>query len=532
MNELGRTNFVRGSRVTIPPPDKGPRPLRRWLDDLVALEPLAAIEPVRQALMQLSQTRLPPEQRLALLEEFPPALAAMVGHAGRRRIGMTVPVSPQGRAMLGELGVLHGLLARAYERTADEDTGQGEVDLALVLERAMSNLIEVLSTAYEAYEPVPEGTWRALHGLYARARALGVDKRRVPDPHNPIHPYIDLSTVYRHALLLGLADPYQLPFRAVARLRGRLPEWAGACDLNVQNAVRRRRCRFVIDLESDRPGFPVLGREGALDEGRHLVLNTTRLTLSLHRTMAQLRASMWSTGRTAAVSDLELVDLLRTLIVRWGMHPIRRRTRARVAQDYEVVAGLRGISRQLAGDGGRVAETVVLEGGATPATPGTTSVAAYWQRWRSIDVSDSGWRLAVDGGTGIELRVGEVLALRGVGEGAWALGAVRWARGREEGRLEIGVQALGVDPRPAVLWQAGLDDEALRDTGSRPALYLPPEAGSGIGRLVCEPGVYRPGQLYHVRVGDEMHLIGIEDVVYGTRSFECFAFRRAYHSGA
>jgi cyclic-di-GMP-binding protein len=73
-------------------------------------------------------------------------------------------------------------------------------------------------------------------------------------------------------------------------------------------------------------------------------------------------------------------------------------------------------------------------------------------RWHVRDIGPRGMSLACDAGIGSHLRVGDLVGLQQVNAmGRWNVAVVRWLKTPEPDTLEIGIELLGADVRPAAV---------------------------------------------------------------------------------
>ena len=238
------------------------------------------------------------------------------------------------------------ILEHASDPARDEKTLD---DITRACYWAMYCLGERLRFAYESYHQVPEGLWREVHQVFRYARYCDVADIAVTADGNgglrtPEH-------MYKRLLLLGLSDPYQLPFRTIPAVYHALDNWASRARLLDKGETAPADRQFVVTVDLDRPALPGLPQARVEATSRQLVLDTTDLVDHLQNKRDGVIGDTLSEPGNEQVrfSRFEKMETLQTLIRRWCQHPLRVAPRTPTNRECELVVGLQSVYAVLNG---------------------------------------------------------------------------------------------------------------------------------------------------------------------------------------
>lgn len=473
-----------------PTVERNPRRLQRMLDELPIMNLLESVRLIGDALEPLNEQRLPPLERLALLDAYRVTVRKLFmtgGPAGLRQLPMGKAERVQAIEGLERLCLA---LAGGYKivvRALHRETGNQLDALLRSLQGAMEQLALALVHSYRYHRPVPPFVFLEMHQLYRLVRARGW----LDAPADASG--VNLSGHYHAALLLSLCDPFHLPdgmadhyhrsllrYAALVRI---LPgaQWngkgEGQCLLDLQGDSPPRLCvRLDSPLEADEPYR--MDMQPALD--------------AMHR---QLLA-MASEQRGQAVEAV----LLRILLPQVGQGDARRAPRQADDRMLEVVMGLAAVHEYLLR-------------GAQDAGPGHSL--------RVVDSSEQGMRLSWPRAAPGEVAVGDILAARpGEGQSATRLGLVRWVRSERDGSTDLGLE-----------WLAGRASAVhcrMPETPAAtplPCLFLPSGTRPGSSATLLVPGgLLQQDQRLLLDVGSREVRVRIARRVIETACIEGFEF--------
>lgn len=493
-----------------------PKYARPWLESLPLASSAEAAREIYQALYTVNRLELagPRRRELMALYEAPIAvvcngLQAHLAHAAQ-------PLTPKKRQLAEFIRRLQVEMAFGYKWCLRDLAAArfrwGKDDLLLhVAERALYYLREVLARSYQVYMPHPAEVWKELHEIYRfmEARELSEKSIDVRTEHG-VHP-MSVKDRYVQALLLGVAQPYQLPQGACQQLCWFLEGWGGRTELMPVAQVANPVGHFLVDLTADAPPTPY-PRESLPAGDAHLrVLNAMNLVRAVQGLSERLK-------KGERVVDLQLgfdcledacSDLLQRMVSAWGLIPRRRYQRLRRNSHISVCVGLPAVHffagnqtpLSLPADDEPIEPltlspveglqanvdheqldraalgTIARKAAADTIVPPVPSFRL--DRWHVRDGNPQGMLLARYGDVGGSVRVGDLLGLHQAGHARWTAAVVRWLKSPEGQSLELGVETLAVGVMPvAVRGEGTTYQHALlvpsTSTPPRPATLLVP----------------------------------------------------------
>jgi len=480
--------------------DFRPRAFRAWVADLPLANVAETGRRIHAALLEMNRTRLPADERLELLRLLERPVEDVTAAVCRHFVGRPLPLPERGRKAARVAIELARQMALGFELAAREAArGRGSQLAASAAHGALEQLGRALLAVYQAYAPPPPELWRSLHRVYGLAEAHGLAGLPAGSPgRRATDATATAGAAYKRLLLLSLACPYRMRQGEVRAVYEALAEWAVDARLEPLGDPVRQEGLFVVHLDSDEPPrYRSLDR-AACTPASCRVLDAAPLGERLRAALSSLREEgeeprMVTGGRLTA-------PLLRKLALSWGVMPRRGFTRAASRTPADVLVGLSAIHQRLrrerapeAAPGAEAAPRpvpgieAVISGRARFETsaPGDGGVPDVWDlafdapppsgsprmvlieeeehgrrpepepelpthRCRLEDISPGGYRIHCERGdeSGLQIQVGELLAVREESEAHWRLAAVRWAKCLSEGRLDTGVQVLFPDAEP------------------------------------------------------------------------------------
>lgn len=460
-----------------------PKTVAAWLERLPFASPADAARQLVTALYGLNRHALDEDARYALLALYRPALAraaagleSLVGEGG-------VPPQPQQRHLGALLRGLHSEHAFGYKQVLEANPRRfGRANpkrIAGAVAQRMAALRDLQAACYLTYTSLPAGLWQDLHRLHAFAQASKLADLPADDA-------LPVDLIYRQALLLALADPPHMNHAELVQTRLYLDQLAGLAQLGPCPGSGGRG--FAIRTDGDDPPNAFAGEAPA----GTLWLDTDPLCRALQETAARLHSgqSQRALGLAGPAEGEASLKLFKRLLKQWSSRV--QRTFKRYAASggaVQLVAGISTIHRLL--DGVGQAPQFDSEGGVAIGDVGGIAAAApivvNATRWDVINDSASGLALVGAPNAPLNLKAGDALALRADDASDWSLAVVRWARMRESGEIELGVERLA--PRVRPLWLRALDGKRAR---TEPALLLP-----GLPALKQPDRLLLPRRVYH-----------------------------------
>lgn len=551
-----------GAASRIAPQD--PEKLGTWLESNVTGDLLERLEVLTDALISLRQASLDPDRYLACLKMFREYARDIKIEVDKQNDGLSLPLPAAAIALSEALGDLYVQLCNGYKfivlESADNPLPILKTSkLATACYSALHYVSKVLEIAYRGYHPYPPGVWYEIHQLYSFAVSEGIADRPVRCLERLNESSDNTQNAYVRVLLLHLCDPYQLPNNAIAQVQSILTEWGEMATINTHPTRTERTCMFLIDFEFDKPGLPFLSHSKFDDSGQHAILNTAPLVSALNSHIDQRLMSANGKWVDAGDSqnDLATIELLRSLIVKWGVQPVRSQGRIETNKPCDVISGINNVSLMIndlvpyIGDSETEEVHNVLadqmsadhkSGNQTSADPAKKEVTGdnslpdnhplaepknvvtsmprpKAEVWTVIDESVPGMQLELTRSERVQVSVGDLVGIRVRGESdtGWILGVIRWAKNNSSHNARIGILKLGWPALPARM--AAPSEELV------PVILLPGNAELGRRQTVVAPkGLYAPNSAMRLKMNDRMVDAIATNLIISTPAGDCFEF--------
>lgn len=506
-----------------------PAHVRRWLSTLPVLNVAANMAQIRAALYTLNRHAISPDTRLRLLEAYRPTVDFISGELRNQLKVFSLPLSEKNQRLADEERAMHEEMAAGYKLVVMAHQAKprpDDPDQVLALQRALRYLGTMLLKCYEYYHPTPPGTWREIHQIFGHAVALGVADRRTGEGHGT-DPGSTVSRAYKHALLLGLSNPYQQPFHMVDKVEQFLAHWADLARLLPEPRTEKKKCQFLVGHDRDRPGIPY-GQDG---EAEGLVLDTRPLVREVHLQLTALHTGVIpDSGMPREFYDETARAMLQRMLICWGINPTRRFSRARGDGTCDLAVGVEAVNYHL--NGGRPFELSAL--GEKEEIELSAAGATFTQRrvrrepdehctcsWGIVDESACGFGLSTEQTSGCNVRVGELVAVK-TDDKSWNVGLIRWIRSLGNTRIEAGVQKVAPSAQPVAVSAIQVEGEG---DDYRAALLLPEIPALHQPRSVIAPkGLYRPERNLFMDTGEHLYMIRAKRLIETTPAADWFEY--------
>lgn len=578
-----------GTHLGLNLPEQGPRPanafdirpkrVEQWLSEL----PMANVgETARQIFGVLTETNrynLPAQDRLRLLETLREPVHYLTEAFKKHFVGISFPLPGKNRQIAALTREIYTEMATGY-KTALEDslarTGlfRDTKTLALLAHRAITYLGRILLTVYQVYAPVPGGLWRELHTLYRFAEEHKLATTAITDNQHRQLPKSTLASEYKRLLLLSLTSPYRLRQGEVEKVYVNLERWVGHCRLGSLNHNDKQSGHFVIVLNADYPPRYTTASQQTQHPEYCRSLNNDELARIIRE---QIMRNSEETLTTLTGIDIQTPtlssDLMRRLMLTWGMSPKRSYSRVVKRDRVQVALGLRAAHHFiLASHGHNHPEAHDAAGAGNdkpfnqpahyrsqtvkdinetqpdvwdmiyphevtafeplrdsePAQPlpfdSPHSKEYQTQTWKLINESAGGCCLVNPGREQANVLVGELIAIHHVDApepDTWSIGIIRWMKTDDTEGLHLGIQMLTPSAEAGGIKPASHP----KQNNYQRCLLLP--ALDGIGQpatLVLPPVPYREGNKLLLQVAGRESPIALTKMVENTGLFAQFQF--------
>ena len=503
-----------------------PRRVKAWLEALPLANIVEASRSISDALISLNRTKLDIETRLKLLELYSTAINNLVPELEHKYTMVALPLPEKSRQAANLARRLYVELAYGYKIILVDRLQKkrmrlgGRAQLHLLIQRAMDALSKALCAFYKTYSPTPPGMWSEIHQLAHLALQRNLHDKPVDGGHNSI------SSTYKKALLLALANPYKLMQGEVDKATDYLVQHANLAKLHPIQDKQSTSGVFVINLDSDTPPKS-LEQNAKTTLHNHILLGTDVLVSTLNEQIARLETA--SMQRTLNLPDhakhVSYISLMRRLLKDWTFMPKRKFQRMKNNAVMEICVGLRATCHFISSQPEAVERSALdfrIDTMPGTARAGDSERAHFaTSQWAVTNESAGGMGLKCVSGVSQPIRIGEIIGLRTEDSRNWNIGVVRRVFSENPDDMELGVQMLAPAATPITIkpvvagpkdtFQAALLLPEIRPL-QQPATIV---AAPATFRSKLEYLVYKNGVVSHVRA---MRLVD------QTASFDQFQF--------
>lgn len=340
---------------------------------------------------------------------------------------------------------------------------------AHAIQYAMHAIAEHTLVYYQTYVTPPEHIWSDFHQLYFCAVQLGIQHINVQHAYMATEKNIDpnlasaclvtsIENTYKHALLMSLAESQHLVQQDIRLIAEYLAHHINHTQISAITTLDNISGAFVIDLSSNKPPKPYSKQNGQPNPLTDILFQTIDLVRMMHQDLSQLQNHhLPKNGSipTDANRD-DYTELLTYLIKHWGITPQRIFNRSLKNGDVNLVVGITAIWQ--ASDQG------LIENHSTNNHPisnvsSTPSLPANPSRWTTLNISATGILLRRHHTAEKNIRIGDLIGVKGKGEPNWSIGIIRWANCGNRDRLDIGVQFIAPQAQCAVAKISGRNQD-------------------------------------------------------------------------
>lgn len=483
------------------------------------------------------------KDRLELLRKLKAPVINVLKAVHGKKVGITLPLADDDIKLLRAVdGLLRDLIC-GYNSIIEEASGSvgmfKAATKAQYAEACYGSIVfqtRRLVLSYESYRSVRKGIWSQIHLVYLTAYKNGVEKipLQIERPENTYQSSVE--HVYKRAILIGRSDPYHFSFRGVTRLFESLDKWPAMVKLSKEAASVKNNSMFIIDLESDFPAAPYFKTSSEIKDGKYLILDTSDLMERLNKELKSIMHSI--AGGLKGINHVqgfERMEILRHIVISWGMHPVRKSDREDIGLDCKIVFGLTNIFSILhpglnTNDANEIdfdstAEIQMVLGVFQERFGKIVDKNSFVSSWKIGNESSGGYSLTHTKSSTKELRVGDVLALQKKGEADWNICIVRWAMINDDGELQAGLFKIGSNAVPISMKPLESEKEFQRLEYTA-ALYIPEaKSFSNTDLIIAQKTVYSPNRTLYMRRGEMDRLIVATNLVVSSRSVDVFRYR-------
>ena len=565
-----------------------PRKVEQWIDALPKANLGETARQVYQALMETNQLDLPHQERARFLESLREVVQYITDSMRKHFVGVAYPLPEKNQKIAAAAREILIAMTTGY-KIAIEDTltsnflFQDKKQLTLLLHRAITYTGRTLLTSYQIYAPYAPKLWAEMHKLYAYAESHKLTRSTVADYQ---HMYINKSSIkaeYVRNLLLWLTSPYRLRQGEVTKVYNTLERWVQDCDIvkPTNPAEPQLDGQFGINLGKDLPPSPIAQTSFNCSPANCRVLQTSRLAERLRHDIQESEDVVTTTltGIDMGRPDLSH-DLLRRLLIAWGIETKRGFPRTSKQENVQVAIGLSAVHQYLThhhqqtqhsrkdpfaqraefessivknlsdenpdvwnmvfptGDDVDltkiVTEELTLAGGHNPRSfsPPTFSPEKQQKQpdvglgsWLIVNESASGYCLEYAEGNGTKAQVGELVGIRrhvNKHSWKWGIGVIRWMKFNNQHEMQLGIEMLNPDAAAIGLRTAASNG---KDYHYQRTLLLPEiPAINQPATLITAPVPWRVGNKLMLHILGKDVGVELSRLVQNTGMFAQFQF--------
>jgi len=522
-----------------------PSKTEKWLKSLPFINKFETSRQLYVALMGLNRLMLDDKIRFKLLELYREPIKRLGEELQQEYLDRAQPLFTNLKMMAEQNRQFQQELAIGYKHIILSMTEAGKIKpgmksgfLATVLLRAISYCKETLLKSYYYYADVPPGIWQEIHGLYLIAEKTGCTNMAVKDPLNPIKESVSITEYYKHVLLLGFSNPYHMPPSFIRKIDHFLYRWADLTQFGPGEEITEGNCQFIIDQQGDMVGNSYTGDINIMEGASPLqyrALYTHDLARFIHSKLKAMENEQEID--TEGLEDRFYTDQGRLLLIHlintWGINPKRQFARVdKPTTKLELAIGIKAINYFINGKKkmqpssdfvGPFPERTAV--GASGVQPGTKKKDRNLSTstWNVVDESAGGVALAHNALLEEPTRVGELVAIRLLGQGdKWEIATIRWLRAADHAHIESGVQRLAPYATPILIKMINEDG---KETDFIPALQLPGVKALNQPRtLVTHKGIFQKGRELYFDDSKGMKKITVCTLIEETLCYERFDY--------
>ncbi|WP_156500092.1 hypothetical protein [Ectothiorhodospira sp. BSL-9] len=561
-----------------------PRKVKRWLRELPLANTGETTRLFYQGLTEFNRLRMPPDDRLEILELLRPTRKVIVDQLSRHFINRSLPLASRSQRIANiNTDLLHEF-AMGYLQVVREGSCEANRlaprHLGLAIHRAMRALAERQFHAGRLYQPTPDGLWEQAHWLYHLAEQRQLVTKEIKDVELNSHRRSTVAHTYKQISLYSLADPLTLHQGDADALARYLEDSAHECAITTSPVADNADHLYVLDLSTDEPPAYIHGSEVS----RHEAVRYLNLFPLIRQIREEVRA-----GSQGALGPLHKETAARILQA-WTNNARRRFSRISRDGRIDVVLGISAIHEMIRQaispapqasavgkdqERDRAFEELTLERmsdspryeseGITVRyladTPKDVSSSA-WDTiakgnlvtdrttqdqsgalqpreeapaptpWEVLDTSAGGFRLRWRGDMSVRAQVGELIALRDANSGRehWRPGMIRWIRSPSDAGLEVGIKMLAPKAMPVDISPVRHGRPMGR---SIPGLLLPRiKVLEQQATLICRAGLFEAGERVAVTLAGRTLMVDLSAIETQSSLFTQFQFRPAQFTSA
>ena len=553
--------------------------LEPWIADLPRANLGETARLIYRVLKDSNTLQYSYQERIFFLEKMREPVFYITSTMKKYYVGVNFPLADKNYKVASACREILFALATGYKIAIEDHLANSLLFtdkklLSKLIHRSLSSLGHVLMTSYQAYEPFPKDIWGDIHKLYAFAENRKLLNTEVSDAHRKHNLYSSIREEYLRLLLVQLASPYKLRQGEISKVFFALERWAKEARL-VKLADQSAQSRFAVNLLGNCPPRSLaLTTEKCSAETECRIIDTGDLAQVVQEELSNSTDMATTTLPGIEMQRNELShDLLRRLLLAWGVVPKRLFPRVHKSEKLRITLGLSSTHKVIT-DGNysrqgdpaayntqtkdkfihtarfnssnisNVNETQpdiwdMIYPGAKPQTSPTVEEPdindtqinlhvgqSYYhiETWAMLNESANGYCLASKATSDTNIQVGELIGVQRSGDGhtwKWGVGVVRWMKQIRDQGLSLGIEMLTPDAAAIGIKSAFSDnDEDYKRTLMLPELPAIKQSKT----LITGPVPFRVGNQLEMRILGKKMGISLTRQIRNTGFFAQFEF--------
>ena len=470
-----------------------------------SLDTAERIQMISDAATRLVHADMDHNTLIEYLHQYRGALVDLQPELENQLVGLLLPVNSSDVAFCNLCSELYGNLAAVCKRIilhAPKDFSHSAEDLMRISQACYWGILflgERLRYSYCSYMHPPAGIWLEIHQIYQFSRSKRIAKHLLKGEKSKLR---NISHAYKRILLFGICDPYQFTFRGVHSVYRMLDNYAKLASLR-SGRPSKDTCLFLINPEADRPATPMLPKLSIGVDTLYLDTSALVSVLNWDLDTTHSETGLKEKPKEQIRKALETKELLKSLMLSWGIYASRDAKRKRRNSSCDLVLGLNSVAALLDLKNEKTA----------------TDGAFVKTGLELVDESASGAKILLKEGNKAHIRVGEVVAMKRKRTDHWSVGMIRWAQMYGGNKFYIGVFKFIDNAIPVSVGSTKDETPTLRSTGIWATRH---KANEQLPTLIVDPKFYNPGEIIRVERGDVQLCFEMGRAIFSTRYFIWF----------
>ncbi len=547
--------------------------LEPWIADLPRANLGETARQVYRVLKETNHLQFSHLERIYFLEKIREPVFYITSAMKKYYVGVNFPLAEKNYKVASACREIFMALATGYniaiaDLLANSLLFTDKKLLSKIIHRSLNSLSHVLLTTYQAYEPCPNDIWADINKLYYFAETKKLVSTEVSDAHRKHHLQSTIQAEYLRMLLIHLASPYRLRQGEVGKVFNTMERWTTECTLSV-HSNQSPHGYFTINLQGNSPPCSLALTTEQCNSEKCRIINTRNLAVMVEDELKNSADMVTTTLPGVEMQRNELShDLLRRLLIAWGIVPKRLFPRTQKNEKLHITLGLSATHKVIC-DGNYNArkdpanypgqtkdkfihtaqfnsssisnvndkqpdiwdmiyptahkedqDTRIKEPTIENNQPAQQVETSYYQveSWTMMNESANGYCIATKAIGDTNIQVGELIGIQRNNDGhtwKWAIGVVRWMKYEKEQGLILGVEMLTPDAA-AIGIKSAFSDE---NEDYKRSLMLPElQAIKQAKTLITGPVPFRVGNQL------TMHILGKPISISLTRQLQNTGF--------